>query len=130
MEYLGHIISIHGVAVDPQKVKSVVDWPITRNVKGVRGFLGLTGYYHRFIAKYGQIARPLTELTKKDGFQWNQGALTAFESLKRAVTSAPVLVLPNFAIPFEVECDASGKGVGAVLMQQKHPIAFFSKAFS
>lgn len=130
VEYLGHIISIHGVAADPQKVRSVVDWPIPRNMKGVKGFLGLTGCYHRFIANYGQTAKLFAELTKKDGFQWNQNALTTFESLKRVVTLTPVLVLPNFAIPFEVECDASGKGVGAVFMQQKHPIAFFSKALS
>lgn len=99
-------------------------------MKGVRGFLGLTGYYHKFIPNYGLIAKPLTELTKKDGFQWNSNALTAFETLKKAVTTAPVLILPNFAIPFEVECDASEKVVGIVLMQQRHPIAYFSKAFS
>lgn len=104
--------------------------PVTKNVKGVIGFLGLTGYYQKFIANYGQIARPLIDLNKKNGFQWNSNALAAFEALKRAITSAPVLVLPNFEIPFKVECDASGKGVDAVLIQLRHPIAFFSKAFS
>lgn len=128
VEYLGHVMSRHGVAVDPQKV-SVTDWPIPKNVKGVRGFLGLTGYYRKFIVNYGIIAKPLTKLTK-ERIQWNSNALAAFETLKKTVTTAPVLALPNFQIPFEVECDASGKGVGAVLMQQRHPIAFFSKAFS
>lgn len=130
IEYLGHLISHRGVAVDPNKVKSVVNWLVPKNVKGVRGFLGLKGYYRKFIANYGKIAKPSTDLTKKDGFAWNAEAATAFEFLKRAVTSAPVLALPNFSIPFEIECDASGIGVGAVLMQNRHAIAYFSKAFS
>lgn len=92
--------------------------------------MGLTGYYRKFIVYYGKIAKPLTELTKKEGFRWNHAAATVFEQLKVAVTSAPVLALPNFDFPFEIECDTSGKGVGAVLKQLKHPIAFFSKAFS
>lgn len=99
-------------------------------MKGVRGFLGLTSYYRRFIVNYGKIAKPLTEITKKDAFHWNLETNLAFEELKRAVTSALVLAYPDFSIPFEVECDASGKGVGAVLMQQRKPIAYFSKAFS
>lgn len=96
----------------------------------MRGFLGLTGYYQKFIANYGKIAKPLTELTKKEGFKWNEEAEKAFQTLKTAVTSSPVLTLPNFELPFEIKCDASGKGVGAVLMQMKHPIAYFSKAFT
>jgi len=71
--------------------------------EGSEGFLGLTGYYRKFIAGYGRIAKPLTELTKKDGFKWDSTTLTAFEELKKVMTQAPVLVLPNFTQPFEIE---------------------------
>jgi hypothetical protein len=130
VDYLGHVISGKGVAVDPEKIKCVLDWPETKTVKGVRGFLGLTGYYRKFVKDYGKIAKPLTELTKKDNFSWGPSARDAFNKLKKIMTSPPVLVLPNFSLPFEIECDAAGRGIGAVLMQQKQPIAYFSKALS
>ena len=130
IDYLGHVISGEGVAVDPEKVKCILAWPTPKNVKGVRGFLGLTGYYRNFIQDYGKIAKPLTELTKKDNFSWGIEAVKAFEEMKRIMTSPPVLILPNFDLPFEVECDAAGRGIGVVLMQQRQPIAFFSKALS
>lgn len=130
MEYLGHVISMDGVAVDEAKVQCVRQWPTPKNVKGVRGFLGLTGYYRKFIKDYGKIAKPLTELTKKDNFGWNEEAQKAFDTLKICLTTAPLLSLPNFDQDFVVECNASGQGIGAILLQNKRPVAYFSKALS
>jgi len=123
IKYLGHMISKQGVVVNPQKIRSVVDWPVPKNVKGVTGFLGLMGYYRKFVRDYGKEAKPLTEITKKDSFKWGAEEQAAFDELKRRMTTTPVLALPNFGKEFLVECDASGTGVGAILMQDKHPVA-------
>ncbi|KAD4180155.1 hypothetical protein E3N88_28746 [Mikania micrantha] len=130
VSFLGHIVSSAGVQVDQDKVAAVESWPVPTNVKEVRGFLGLTGYYRRFVKHYGLIARPLTNLTKTEGFTWNEETAQAFNSLKQALITAPVLKLPDFSAPFIVECDASSEGVGAILSQADHPIAYFSKALS
>ncbi|XBJ04555.1 hypothetical protein VPH35_023472 [Triticum aestivum] len=129
LEYLGHIISHKGVATDPSKIQVVAQWPTPTTVKQVRGFLGLTGYYRKFIKHYGIISRVLSDLLRKDTmFYWTNKEDEAFQHLKSALTQAPVLALPNFKLPFVVETDASKYGIGVVLMQQGHPISFLRKA--
>lgn len=119
LEYLGHIISLAGLATKPSTVKEL------------RGFLELTGYYRRFIKHYGIITKPLTNLLKKGvSFQWTSDTQQAFEVLKRALQQAPVLAVPNYQLPFVIETDACDVGIGAVLMKEGHPIAYLSKTLS
>ena len=127
IEYLGHIVLGEGVAMDATKVQAVLEWPTPLNIKQLRGFLGLTGYYRRFIKGYAKLAAPLTDLLKKEAFKWTSEAETTFVQLQKVMTSAPVLALPNFQLPFILETNASDTGIGAVLHQNGHPIAFFSK---
>ncbi|WVZ49383.1 hypothetical protein U9M48_000750 [Paspalum notatum var. saurae] len=125
--YLGHVISAAGVAMNEDKIWAVLSWPVPRTVRAVRGFLGLAGYYRRFIKDYGATAAPLTKLLRTEGFRWTPETETAFMNLRKALTQAPVLQLPDFQRPFIVECDASGSGFGAVLHQGEGAVAFFSR---
>ena len=102
-------------------------WPQPRSARAIRGFLGLAGYYRKFVCDYGTLAATLTTLLRKEGFSWTEEATAAFEALKMAVTTGPVLRLPDLALPFIVKCAASTHGFGTVLLQDKHPVAFFSR---
>jgi len=129
ISYLGHTISSQGVGTDPAKLTAIANWPQPVSVKELRSFLGLAGYYRRFVRHFGLISKPLTTLLKKHTlFIWTPEHTAAFQALKDALCSSPVLALPNFSKPFTIETDASDSGVGAVLMQDGHPLAFFSKA--
>ena len=132
VKYLGHIINEHGISVDLGKTAKLQDWPVPTNVKELQGFLGLCNYFRRFIPKYSEIARPLTNLTSKASWHYplTDAELTAFQTLKNALVSPPVLAIPQFDKPFEVYTDASDHACGAVLIQESRPVAYMSKKFT
>lgn len=126
--YLGHVIDQNGVSSYPDKIAKVANWPTPQNSKEVRSFLGLAGYYRKFVHHFGIIARPLFNLLKKHSiFTWNEETKTAFQLLKHKLVEAPVLQLPDFTKTFIVDTDACDTGVGAVLQQDEHPVAYMSK---
>jgi hypothetical protein len=119
------VISKEVVKADPTKIEAMLNWLIPQNIKALRGFLGLTGYYRKFV--HGGIAAPLTSLLRKDSFKWNDRAEQAFTLLKEVIAAPPVLGLPDFSKPFVIECDASREEIGAVLMQTGQPLAYLSQ---
>jgi hypothetical protein len=126
--FLGHIISIEGIVVDPSKVYEVLDWKSPRSVTQIYSFLGLAGYYHRFISNFSKIAKPMTKLLEKEAkFKWSLQCKEAFLTLKKLLTTAPVLAQPDIKKSFDVYCDASGMGIGGLLMQDGHAIAYVSR---
>lgn len=131
VEYLGHVISKHGIEVDPIKVAAIRDFPQPTNLKSLKSFLGLASYYRRFIPNFSSVAGPLHLLNRKDApFLWTSSCQEAFELLKRILTKAPVLAYPDFEQSFILETDASGTGLAAVLAQKVQgivrPVAFAS----
>ncbi|KAK1680678.1 hypothetical protein QYE76_041526 [Lolium multiflorum] len=116
--FLGHILSAEGIAVDPTKIKIVAEWKTPTTQTEVRAFLGLAGYY-RFVEGFSSIARPMTQLLKKDKmFEWTDKCEESFQKLKTKLTTAPILIMPDITKPFDVYCDASKIGLGCVLMQE------------
>jgi hypothetical protein len=113
------VVSAEGITVDPSKVKEVLEWKPPTSVSEVRSFLGLAGYYRRFIPNFSKVAKPITELLKKrNKYIWNDACDEAFKVLKKLLTTSPVLTQPDITKPFDVYCDASSTGLGGVLMQE------------
>jgi hypothetical protein len=126
--FLGNILSENGVSADPSKVQEVMDWKAPTTVPEVRSFLGLAGYYHRFIPDFSKIAKPMTSLLQKDHrFVWIEECEATFDTLRKLLTTAPVLAQLNIEKPFDVFCDASKTGLGCALMQEGRVIAYASR---
>lgn len=138
IKYLGYVVDEFGLRTDPEKISAILNFPTPTSVREVKIFLGTCSWYRRFIRNFSTIAAPLNQLTRngKDApkFQWNEKAEEAFNVLKNALVTAPVLAVPNFDLPFTVACDSSQYGIGGVISQeidgQDHPIAFVSRSLT
>jgi hypothetical protein len=127
VSFHGHIISEGGISVDPSKVKDVLCWKTPQNISNIRSFLGLAGYYKRFIEGFSKISKHMLELLAKvNTIEWMPRRETSFQELKKRLTTTPVLTMPDMEKPFSIYCDASSQGLGCVLMQDGHVVAYAS----
>ena len=128
VSFLGHVVSNGGIAVDPSKMRDVLNWKPPTDVGEIQSFLGLDGYYRRFIEGFSKLAKPMTALLEKNAmFVWTKKCQANFEELKKRLTTAPVLVLPDLSKNFSIYCDASRQGLGCVLMQEGRVVAYASR---
>jgi hypothetical protein len=126
--FLGHVITDGGTAVDPGKVRDVLKWEPPTIVLEIQSFLGLEGYYRRFIEGFSKIVKPLTSLLEKEKkFIWSEACQNSFDELRKRLTTAPVLIMPDIHKSFDIYYDASKQGLGCVLMQEGHVIAYASR---
>jgi hypothetical protein len=126
--FLGHVISKGGISVDPSKVQDVLSWRAPTSVSDIQSFLGLAGYYRIFIEGFSKISKPMTELLEKDKqFKWTHACESSFQELKEQLTTAPVLVMSDMEKLFSIYCDASGQGLGCVLMQDGRVVTYASR---
>jgi hypothetical protein len=126
--FLGHIISRWGISVDPSKVQDVLSWKTPTSVSDIQSFLGLAGYYRRFIEGFSRKSKPMTELLEKDKeFKWTSACESSFQELKKHLTTTPVLVMPDMEKSFSIYCDVLGQGLGCVLMQDGRMVAYASR---
>jgi hypothetical protein len=126
--FLEHVISKGGISMDSSKVRDVLSLNAPTSVGDIRSFLGLAGYYQRVIKDFSKISKPMTELLEKDKkFEWTPACEASFQELKKQLTTAPILVMSDMEKPFSIYCDASGQGLGCVLMQGGHVVAYSSR---
>ena len=128
VKFLGHVVSENGIAVDPTKVEAVLDWRQPKTVSEICSFLGLAGYYRRFIQDFSKLAKPTTRLMQKGvKYEWDEACEKSFQELKKRLTSAPILTIPEREVGYTMYCDASKEGLGCVLMQNGKVIAYGSR---
>lgn len=116
--------------VDRWKISAIIEWPKPNTIRGLRGTLGLTGYYWKFVLNCGTIAAPLMAILEKNSFHWTDDVITVFERLKSTMTTTPILILPKFELIFVIEWNASDIGIRAALLQQNNPVAYFNRTMA
>jgi hypothetical protein len=128
VSFLGHIISEGGISIDPSKVNDILSWKTPQNISDIISFLGLVGYYRRFIEGFSKISKPMPKLLAKGKtFEWTPRREASFQELKKRLTTTPVLTMLDVEKPFSIYCDASGEGLGCILMQDGHVVAYASR---